>query len=271
MEIGKANNIKSSTFDSSLSEKYSLTVQIGLKKFSYSIIDSFNNNVEYFNTFKTDDNIIDIINNETFLKLNFKSSLVIFTDFPSTLVPAEIFNKEITKEILEFTTDTYDIIKSDFISKINGYLIYTIPSVMNDISFTFFPHAKQKAKQSILIDHFSSYINKDDSSYLNVSDNNINLTIFRNNKLIFHNAFMCASKEDILYYILFTFEQLKLDTETIQLYLYGEINKGDENYKILYEYIRHIKFVERPMKIKISSDLIGIKEHQFIELFCEQK
>ena len=269
MEIGKANNIKTNNFDASLTEKYNLKVQIGLKKFSYCIIDSYNNNVEYFNTFNTNNNIIDIINNETFLKLNFKSSLVIFTDFPSTLAPAEIFNKKITKEILEFTTDTYDIVKSDFISKINGYLIYTIPSVINDISFTFFPHARQKSKQSILIDHFSSYINKDDSSYLNVSDNNIDLIIFRNSKLIFHNTFMCASKEDILYFILFTFEQLKLDTETIQLHLYGEINKGDENYKILYEYIRHIKFGEGTKKIKIPSDLFGIKEHQFIELFCE--
>ena len=269
METGKANNIRSNTFDISLSENYNLTIQIGLKKISYCIINSINNSLEYLSSFNTEDNLIDIINNETFLKSNFKTSLIIFDNFPSTLVPEKLFDKKRAKEILEFTCDAYDIIKSDFISKNNGYVIYSIPKVINDISFTFFPHAKHKAKQTILIDYYTSCIKKEDSAFLHLSANNFNFTIFKDNKLIFHNAFTFETKEDILYFILFTFEQLKLNTETIQLYLYGEINNDDENYKILYEYIRNITFGKTPKKIKIPRDIIGIKEHQFIELLCE--
>ncbi|MEC7863975.1 MAG: DUF3822 family protein [Bacteroidota bacterium] len=269
MATGKANKIQASTFNIDLSEQYQLAVQIGLKHFSYCIINSTTNNVEYFNNFIVNDDMINIINREKNLKLNFASSTVAFNNFPCALVPNELFLKKNAKEILELTSNVYDIIKTDALTEIKAHLVYTIPSVISDIVFTFFPNAKQKAQQSILVKQFSKFDNKDDHAYLYINDNILNITAFKNGKLIFNNSFSFDTKEDILYFTLFAFEQLKLDAETVNVTLYGEIIKGDENHQLLYEYIRNIDFGSRPNNLTFSSAFNKLKKHQFYGLFSQ--
>jgi hypothetical protein len=269
METGKANNIKASTFNIDHSGKYHLSVEIGLKNLSYCIINNNTNNVEYFNNFRINNNLISLINNEDFLKLNFASSSVLLTDFPYTLVPNEFFKEENLKEILELNSNIYDIIKTDELAGINTHLVYTITNEINDIIFTFFPNAKQISQQSVLINSFSKLDNKKDNTYLYIGEKTLNITIFKNEKLIFNNSFNFNTKEDILYFTLFTFEQLKIDAEIVNVKLYGNVIKGDENYQLLYEYIRNIKFGTRPKHIKFSKVFNKIQEHKFHALFSQ--
>ena len=269
METGKANNIQAKTFNSDLSEEYHLSVQIGLKQLSYCIININTNNVEYFKNFNVNDEIINIINEEEILKSNFKSSSVSFANFPYTLVPNEVFEKETSKKMLEFNTEVYDIIKSDKLSEIDAHLIYTIPSEINELVLTLFTNAKQKAQQTILIDQFKKFDNNKEHAYLYINQNILVITVFKKNKLIFNNSFDFETKEDLLYYTLFSFEQLKLNTETVNIKLYGQIIKDDVTYQLLYEYIRNIEFGTRPKKLKFSSDFDKLPEHQYYSLFSQ--
>ena len=113
METGKANNIQASTFKTSLCEQYHLSVQFGLKQFSYCIINRKTKYIEYFNNIIQDKNILEVINNDKNLKLEFKSSSVVFTNFPYTLVPNELFLKENSKKTLELNSDIFDKINTD--------------------------------------------------------------------------------------------------------------------------------------------------------------
>ena len=268
METGKTNNIQASTFNIEYSEQYQLSVQIGLKHFSYCIINNSTNNIEYFNNLIIDGNFINIISKEEILKLNYASSSVAFTNFPSTIVPNELFKKENSKEILELTSDVYDIIQSDSLAGIDAHIIYTISNLINDIAFAFFPNAKLKAQQSILIEQFSKF-NNNDNAYIYISDNILNITAFKNKKLLFNNSFSFATKEDILYFTLFAFEQLKINTETVNVKLYGEIIKGDETHQLLYTYIRNIEFGSRPKHVNFSSEFNEVQEHNFYSLFSQ--
>ena len=60
---------------------------------------------------------------------------------------------------------------------------------------------------------------------------------------MFYNIFEYQTKEDFIYYILFTLEQLDLSTETTNISIIGAINEQSELYKILYTYIRNISFL----------------------------
>jgi hypothetical protein len=269
MGTGKANNIQANTFNIDLCEQYQLSVQIGLKHFSYCIINSSTNNLEYFKNCIRNDEIINIINKEEILKSNFASSSVSFANFPCTLVPNKLFQEETAREMLELNTDIYDIIKSDPLSEIDAHLVYTIPNDINDLVFTFFTNAKQKAQQTILIEQFSKFDNNKDHAYLYISKNILNVTAFKNSKLIFNNSFNIDTKEDLLYFSLFTFEQLKLDTETVNVKLYGNIIKGDENHQLLYEYIRNIEFGSRPNHLNFSSEFNELQKQEFYGLFSQ--
>ncbi|MEC7646388.1 MAG: DUF3822 family protein [Bacteroidota bacterium] len=269
METGKANNIQSSSFNIDLCKQYQLLIQLGLKHFSYCIININTNNVEYFKNLPINDEIINIINKEEILKSNFASTSVSFANFPCTLVPNEVFEIDTSKEMLEFNTEVYDIIKSDKLSNIDAHLIYTIPSEINELVHTFFTNAQQKAQQTILIDQFKQFDNEKEHAYLYINQNILTITAFKKNKLIFNNSFDFDTKEDLLYYSLFSFEQLKLNTETVKVKLYGQIIKEDANYQLLYEYIRNIAFGSRPKQLKFSSEFNNLPDHQFYTLFSQ--
>ena len=85
-------------------------------------------------------------------------------------------------------------------------------------------------------------------AYINIENNKLIITIFNENKLIFNNTFKYISAEDILYYTLFSFEQLKIDREKVEVNLFGDINDKDETFKLLYEYIRNIHIAKDEKK-----------------------
>ena len=266
METGKANNIQADTFNINNSEQYHLSVQIGLTHLTYCIINKTTKNVEYFNNIYSD-NHIETINKDDILKINFASSSVSFSNFPCVLVPNEFYKEEESKEILAVMHDLHEIIKSDLLAEINANLIYTVPNEIYDIVYTFFPDSEQKAQQTILIEQFNKIKNTKDSAYLYLENNILNITAFKKEQLIFNNSFNFRTKEDLLYFTLFTFEQLKLDPEKVVTKIYGEINKEDANYQILYEYIRNIKFGFRPNHLNFPTEFNVLEKHQFYTLF----
>ena len=64
------------------------------------------------------------------------------------------------------------------------------------------------------------------------------LTYFLKNKLMFYNRFNFTTKEDVIYYLLFAIDQLKLNPEEIPVVITGNIS--EDNYKIIYKYIRNV-------------------------------
>ena len=59
-------------------------------------------------------------------------------------------------------------------------------------------------------------------------------------KLLFYNQFQYKNKEDFLYYLLFSLEQLQMDLEKIQLKLFGATEEDDPIYELCYQYIKNV-------------------------------
>ena len=89
--------------------------------------------------------------------------------------------------------------------------------------------------------------------YVNVSKSSFDVVVLENKKLVFSNSFSYTTKEDFIYYILFTAEQIQLDTAVFNLYFMGEIYIDSEIYKIAYTYIKNIFFLKS--KNSIFKDL----------------
>ena len=66
------------------------------------------------------------------------------------------------------------------------------------------------------------------------------LIYFVKNKLVFYNRFDFNTKEDLIYYLLFIIDQLKLNPEETPVVITGDISKDDDNYMIIYKYIRNV-------------------------------
>jgi hypothetical protein len=277
METGENNPIiiQSDDFNIALANRYHLCIQLGMSHFSYCLLNTTTFTYDYTKMYtlsSADDDaseITEIINNDAIIKAEFSSESVAFVNFPSTLVPSSLYKKEETEAILAFNNGVKGKALVDTILSQKAHLIYSVPESILTIVNNFFPKAKQKAQESILIQQYSQLNNNTENAYLYLNQNKVTITFFKANKLIFNNSFDYLTKEDLLYFVLFSFEQLKLSTENIEVILFGTIEKDDKYFNLLYDYIRNLKMGKRPHQFTFPAEFESLAEHKYFGLFTQ--
>lgn len=243
-----------------------LSIQISLSGLSFSILNRNSNTIEFLkelqfekklNPFEVLDELKHLFLKEHVLKQNFAKINIIHDNDLATLVPKSLFNENHLADYLKFNSK---ILKSDFIAhdkilennSVNVYVPYA--NINNFIYDKFgpfiFKHVSTVLIESVLKQQTTATTN---NLYVNVSQNHFELLILEQSKLILYNTFAYHSKEDFIYYILFTAEQLNLDPETLNLIFLGNITKDDNLYNIAYKYIRNISFGSRNDDFKYTN------------------
>ncbi len=235
-----------------------LSIQLSLSGLSFCILNKDSNTIievkelrfeKRLNPFEVLDELKVLFENESSLNNSFTNVTIVHNNDLSTLVPEALFNKNHVADYLKFNSK---ILKSDFIaydsilenSSVNVYVPYiNINNYIYDKFGTFiFKHISSVLIESILRIEKASTTPK---VYIHVSLNHFEIIITKEGKLELYNTFVYNSKEDFIYYILFTAEQLNLNPETLNLVFIGDITEDDEIYNIAYKYIRNISFGNR--------------------------
>ncbi|WP_396600984.1 DUF3822 family protein [Algibacter sp. R77976] len=243
-----------------------LSIQISLSGLSFSILNRNSNTIEFLkeirfekklNPFEVLDELKLLFLKEQILKNNFANINIIHDNDLSTLVPKSLFNENLLADYLKFNSK---ILKSDFIAydtiiKNNSVNVYVPYININNFIYDKFGAFIFKHVSTVLIDSVLQNEKTSETSniYVNVSFNHFEILVFEKSKLILYNTFAYHSKEDFIYYILFTAEQLSLDPETIHLVFLGDISKNDDLYNIAYKYVRNISFGDRNDNYKYTS------------------
>lgn len=249
-----------------------LSIQIHLSGLSFCVLNRTQDTITYLKhiSFKKRLNPLDLLdqlksafNKEEALKDDFDSVLVIHDNELAVQVPESLFDENCLADYLKFNSK---ILKSDFITydKIpdNNLVNVYIPYInINNFIYDLFGSFTFKHKSTILLSEIlkKEKQQKELKVYVNVNESHFELTIVETGKLLLYNSFEYHSKEDFIYYILFTTTQLNLDPEMFILVLTGCISEEDELYEITYNYVRHIEFGNR--KDRIISTLNNIKPH----------
>lgn len=235
-----------------------LSIQISLNGLSFCILQRDANTIITLKQIEFDkkqnplellDRLKGLFHSEKVLQTSFDKVMVIHDNELSTLVPKPLFNEDAIADYLKFNSK---ILKSDFITyddvvSSDSMCIYVPYININNYLYDTFGEFTFKHKASVLIESVLQLEKNTESTkvYVNVNTNHFELLIIDRAKLLFYNTFEYSTKEDFIYYILFTTEQLNLNPEVFNLVFTGDINKDDEFYKIAYRYIRHVAFGNR--------------------------
>ncbi|AVR46141.1 DUF3822 domain-containing protein [Christiangramia fulva] len=230
-----------------------LSIQVSLNGLSFCILDRNENSIVFYHKINFGKQL-DPIKILARIELEYEKQKeldqpvdevnLIFTNPLFSLVPANIFDENNASNYLKFNTK---ILQTDFIAFdtihdeiINVYIPYT-----NIINYFFDKYGEFEYRHSlsVLIDSLLKLQNQGLTMYIHTYHNNYDLVVVENGKLLLANSFEYDTKEDFLYYILFTAEQLDLDPNTFQLVLIGDISKDSEEYKMAWDYIRNISFL----------------------------
>jgi hypothetical protein len=240
------------TTDSELSYK-KLSIQISLNGLSFCVLDSVENSIikqehlsfeEEVIPFQLLKNLKEILEKFEITKMAFSQITVIHRNPLFTIVPKALFNANELPNYLKFNAKILanDHVAYDEIKNYDIVTIYVPFANVNNYIYELFGEFEYKHSGTILIESLLNNFTggKETICYAHITEQQVDITVISNKNLLFFNSFTFHTKEDFIYYILFTIEQLKLDTETIKVRLFGAIEEDDELYKLLFKYVRNV-------------------------------
>jgi len=185
----------------------------------------------------------------------FSEIVVVHRNNLFSLVPQVLFNEDELANYLKFNTKILanDHLAFDELESFQMNNVYVpfvnINNYIYDLFGEFtFKHNGTVMVESLLNNHSSS---KEAVCYIHTSQRQMDVTVIASKKLLLFNSFNFVTKEDFLYYLLFTLEQLELDTESVAIKLFGDIEKDDDIYDLCYNYVKDVSmfypsFTEHP-------------------------
>lgn len=194
------------------------------------------------------------------LEQNYDSVNVTHKNSLATIVPESLYDKEYHTDFLKYSVKVLknDFISVDSISESESKNVYIPFKLINEFLAKKYEDFVYAHASSLLVSSLLKYQKHSLNKYffVNVSKNIIDIVYLANNKLHFYNSFMFYTKEDFLYYILFSLEQLQLNPDEQKLTFLGDIDKKSPLFTIVYTYVRNI-------------DFLNVENHSLSEEFYE--
>ncbi len=232
-----------------------LSIQISLNGLSFCILQRDTNTISYLKHFEgtqkqTPFQVLDelkkIFKNTVELQSDFRAIHVVYINELATLVPKPLFNEDAIADYLKFNSK---ILQTDFIAHdtiaINDSVNVYVPYMnINNYLYERFGTFAYKHFSTILLEEIlqTEKHAEDKKMYVHVNKTHFEIVVTNTGNLTLYNTFTYTTKEDFIYYILFTAEQLQLNPETLKLVLLGSIVENDVLYNMVFKYIRHIQF-----------------------------
>lgn len=233
-----------------------LSIQAGLSGLSFFVLDRFSEIivdviVENFSKQQTPDQLLKAVktafNRNDSLQQSFSKVQIIHDNEMQTLVPSALFEEAHLSDYIKYNTKIFktDFITYDVIQNKDAMLVY-IPFVnINNYIFERFGSFEYKHSATVLIDKILQLEknNNQKKLYINIQQTHFELIALDGNSFQLFNRFEYKTREDFIYYILFTAEQLDFNPENFKCILMGAVEDNDELFSIAYKYIRHVSLL----------------------------
>jgi hypothetical protein len=234
-----------------------LVLQVALNGFSFCVVDTLNNEVLtfqdiQFNVFQKNSKVEELywkafLDHKELTKI-YDEVVVIHDNNLNTFVPKALFDEDYLASYLQYNTKVFE---TDF---------YTFDTIANqEINNVYVPYVNLNNYlldqfESFDYKHFSSILlerllilskNKEETQvFVHFSADKFEIIVLKNQQLLLFNSFDYTTKEDFIYYLLFTAEQLQLNPEYFNLYLLGAISEESELFEIAYKYVRNVQLLD---------------------------
>ena len=190
-----------------------------------------------------------------------------------TLVPEPLFDEKAKTTYGNFTFASAEnqTVLSAKVRSAGCFAVFAFSQEKEKLYRSFFPaikimHAAMPLLESVLTNDKNESSEK---AYLHIRSKSMELAFTKNGSLFYYNTFSHTTSEDVIYYLLFALEQLKLNPETIVLQLMGEVEKNDGVYSIIHKYVRNVSFMPRTNRFEFSYRFSELPDYAFYTLYTQ--
>ncbi len=269
------------TFDLNQTKNYHISIQAGLSGYSFSILDPLRNKYILLKHYafkgeltplQLEEKVSGIQGEDEFLTHEYKSVLFSYQGPKYTLIPGPLFSKDKLKSYFEFNhhLDDLDEIHYNRFKSTDAFNVFAVPAELSGIIFRSFGnvryyHTITPVAENGLIKHGGK--NGQTEVLVNITGKFVDIVVVKGEKLLLCNTFPWKNDDDLVYFILYVYEQLKLDNHETPLIISGEVKKDSAVYAMLGSYIRKTGFEKRNDHFIYSYTFNDIDAHWFVNLF----
>ncbi|WP_335966915.1 DUF3822 family protein [Galbibacter sp. PAP.153] len=259
MTLKKSSNI----LDKSFKE---LSIQVSLSGLSFCIADSALNEIETIDTVSFDkkanaESLLAHLENwfdkDSIKGSSFNKIVAVHENELSSFVPKSLFNESNLSDYLKYNVKILenDYINYDELKEHDMYNVYVPFTNVNNYLFEKFGDFEYKHFSTVLVETLINNAKKSDPKtiYVHIDSMHFEIIVLDQKKLVLYNTFQYLQKEDFIYYLLFTIEQLQLNPEETPTFLLGNVSEESELYKIAYRYIKNLKIGEAYYPPKLNN------------------
>lgn len=260
-------------------EKHHLSIQFGLQGLNAVVLDIDSNTYLCLETIPfaggmTDAdlpaNFAKAIEQSKLLAQRYKSCDVTIVSSLATLVPDALHESDKLQQYLEFNFGKLPegSANSDHINSLSIQNTYHIPTAAIELLTKKYPSIRIKHHSTVLIDTLLRQ-NRYDAGvaiYANVREGFVDVLALEGKTLKFYNSFPCQNNSDLVYFLLYVVEQLKLDTNTTPFTLVGDIKKKSDLHQYLEKYIANLEFGKRNWVFKMPYAFSSLEEQEHFVL-----
>lgn len=234
-----------------------LSIQVSLTGFSFCCFDTLNNNILSFKDIVFDTSSKSATIESLFAKARdenqelsetYDEIIVLHDNNLSTFVPSPFIDDQFLGSYLQYNTKVFETDFFTFDEMIsyqmnNVYIPYVNINNYFVDEFGFFTY---KHATTLLVTKLLDISKNVDAKkmFVHVGTEHFEIIIVQNQHLLLFNSFEYKTPEDLIYYLLFTAEQLNMNPESFHLEFLGTITEEDAFFKIAYKYIRNVSLFD---------------------------
>ncbi len=268
------------TFDLSITENYNISIQASLNGYSFSILDKRRNKYillrnQGFNQQLTEEELAaklgDALREDELLTRVYGSVSFVYLSGRYTIVPESLFDTENLKAYFSFNQELFETDKLYYnnVKAAGAVIIFAIPVELTEKLTDWNGKVKFYSQIAPFVENFVTNYGEKDDKYkvmVNLHPGFTDIAVLKGNSLKLCNSFGCKNEKDFIYFLLYVFEQLRLNQEDTQVFIAGDIQKNSPHYEILKKHIRNISFEKYSNHFNYSYKFMEVESHRFSNL-----
>lgn len=248
---------------------HKLSIQVSLNGLSFCVFDTVGREMilserlefeEETNPFELLQTLKEKLEAASVWDYGYSEAVIIHHNNLFSLVPKALFKKEELPNYLKFNAKILanDLIDYDELAGTDIYNVYVPFMNINNYLYEYVGEFEFMHSGTVLIQALMKYHGGSEPvCYVHVSSRQMDIAVISQKQLQLFNSYTYRTKEDFIYYLLFTIEQLKLDPSEVKTRMFGMISEEDEVYQIAQEYISNLSiFVPDGMPQQGAEDVV---------------
>lgn len=276
-----AIHFRDAAFNSSEPERFCLELEVRPQGLALVVLDNLNNDFLAFELYQFPkvnselqlaEQLEKLIQEHEFLNAPFKrvDAAVVTEHF--TLVPAALYDSSRTASYLKFNHQIDDdaVILNDAVRQCDARNIYALHPALEKVLRKINAHIRIRHHLTPELERIlSAGKNKTGRKvYAHIHQGRFDLIITEGALLHLCNTYRFHTAEDFIYFLLFACEQLKLNPDSMELELSGEVETDSAITLIAKKYIRHVSFASRPVDGRFAEGFHQFPQHFYNNLFA---